>query len=265
MGQTPSMGDCPSCSAASPDRGSAGRCFTLEVLSAFLERGDLAGLIRRSLAHFGQLFIGRDGYATVAPEKAASSTAYSAFLVLALARSELPDEVERLTRLADGIVGQQRQDGSHKVFFDDAPDSGEELYPAEAMLASRSPPPDRRYALPRQRRTRLLALQARLLRPRAPRPPPPRLLRELAVTSGPAGPSAYVVRLDGYLGLAGPGVDPDQLVAHLGATFARPEGGVGGSSSTAGKNLSLKIVSSGVPFASSNAMTASHISGLPQT
>ncbi len=163
------MGDCPSCSAASPpDRGSAGRCFILEVLSAFLERGDLAGLIRRSLAHFGQLFIGRDGYATVAPEKkAASSTAYSAFLVLALARSELPDEVERLTRLADGIVGQQRQDGSHKVFFDDAPDSGEELYPAEAMLASRSPPPDRRYALPRQRRTRLLALQARLLRPRA--------------------------------------------------------------------------------------------------
>jgi hypothetical protein len=44
----------------------------------------------------------------------------------------------------------------------------------------------------------------------------------------PAGPSAYVVRPDGYLGLAAAGVDPAQLVAHLGATFAQPEGGVAG-------------------------------------
>jgi pentachlorophenol monooxygenase len=44
----------------------------------------------------------------------------------------------------------------------------------------------------------------------------------------PAGPSAYVVRPDGYLGLAAAGVDPAQLVAHLGATFAKPEGDVVG-------------------------------------
>ena len=42
------------------------------------------------------------------------------------------------------------------------------------------------------------------------------------------GPSAYVVRPDGYLGLAAAGVDPAQLAAHLGATFARPEGDVTG-------------------------------------
>jgi hypothetical protein len=36
------------------------------------------------------------------------------------------------------------------------------------------------------------------------------------------------VRPDGYLGLAAAGVDPAQLVAHLGATFALPEGGVTG-------------------------------------
>ena len=109
--------------------------WDVEVLSAFLERDDLSELIRRSLAHFDQWVIGRDGYAIVAPKRAASSIAHSAFLVLALARSDLPDIVQRLTPLADGILRQQRQDGSYKVFFDAAPDSGEELYPAEAMLA----------------------------------------------------------------------------------------------------------------------------------
>jgi len=43
-----------------------------------------------------------------------------------------------------------------------------------------------------------------------------------------AGPSAYVVRPDGYLALAAAGVDPAQLVAHLGATFAKPEEDVAG-------------------------------------
>ena len=56
-------------------------------------------------------------------------------MALALARSDLPDKVQRLTPLADGILRQQREDGSYKIFFDAAPDSGEELYPAEAMLA----------------------------------------------------------------------------------------------------------------------------------
>ncbi|MGX9792058.1 FAD-dependent monooxygenase [Mycobacterium sp. MMS18-G62] len=40
------------------------------------------------------------------------------------------------------------------------------------------------------------------------------------------GPSAYVVRPDGYLGFAGGNVDPAELVSHLGATFRR--GGVVG-------------------------------------
>jgi hypothetical protein len=37
--------------------------------------------------------------------------------------------------LIDGILHQQRKDGSYKIFFADESDSGEELYPAEAMLA----------------------------------------------------------------------------------------------------------------------------------
>ncbi len=109
--------------------------WDVEVLSAFLGRDDLSDLIRRSLAHFDRRVIGRDGYAIVAAEKGLSSIAHNAFLALALARSDLPDRARRLTPLADGIVRQQRDDGSYRVFFAAAPDAGEELYPAEAMLA----------------------------------------------------------------------------------------------------------------------------------
>jgi 2-polyprenyl-6-methoxyphenol hydroxylase-like FAD-dependent oxidoreductase len=51
---------------------------------------------------------------------------------------------------------------------------------------------------------------------------------EFARAYAPAGPSAYVVRPDGYLGLAGAGVDPEPLVAHLRATFVSTEGGGAG-------------------------------------
>ena len=108
--------------------------WDVEVLSAFLRRNDLSDLIRRSLAHFDQQVISRDGCAIVAPAGECSSIAHSAFLTLALAQSDVPHKVQRLTPLADGILRQQRRDGSYKVFFDAAPDSGEELYPAEAML-----------------------------------------------------------------------------------------------------------------------------------
>jgi hypothetical protein len=109
--------------------------WDVEVLSAFLGRDDLRDLIRRSLAHFEQRVIPRVGYAIVAFGGESSSIAHSAFMALALARSDLPDKVQRFTPLVDGILRQQREDGSYKIFFDAVPDSGEELYPAEAMLA----------------------------------------------------------------------------------------------------------------------------------
>jgi len=109
--------------------------WDVEVLSAFLGRDDLLDLTRRSLAHFDRRVIGRDGYAIVAPAGEFSSIAHSAFLALALAGWDLPDKLQRLTPLAEGILRQQRRDGSYQVFFDAAPDAGEELYPAEAMLA----------------------------------------------------------------------------------------------------------------------------------
>jgi hypothetical protein len=109
--------------------------WDVEVLSAFLGRDDLGPLIQRSLDYFSRLVIERDAYAIVAPRGKQSSIAHSAFLALALSRSEFPDKVQRLAPLIEGILRQQRRDGSSKVFFYAEPDSGEELYPAEAMLA----------------------------------------------------------------------------------------------------------------------------------
>ncbi len=109
--------------------------WDVEVLSAFLGRDDLRPLVRRSLDDFARLIVERDGYAIVAPRGTQSSIAHSAFLALALARSELPDKIRRLVPLVDGILRQQRKDGSYKIFFGAEPDSGEEFYPAEAMLS----------------------------------------------------------------------------------------------------------------------------------
>jgi hypothetical protein len=109
--------------------------WDVEVLSAFLGRDDLLDLIRRSLHHFQQRVFAQDGYAIVAPVGEPSSIAHSAFLILALARSDLPDRIRRLAPLVDGVLRQQREDGSYRIFFGAVPDSGEELYPAEAMLA----------------------------------------------------------------------------------------------------------------------------------
>ncbi len=109
--------------------------WDVEVLSTFLGRDDLRSLIRRSLDHFQQLIADRDGYAIVARLGEPSSIAHSAFLARALIHSELLDKVRRFAPLIAGILRQQREDGSYKIFFGAEPDRGEELYPAEAMLA----------------------------------------------------------------------------------------------------------------------------------
>ena len=109
--------------------------WDVEVLSALLARDDFRSLIQGSLDYFGRLIVERDEYAIVAPRGTQSSIAHSAFMALALSRSGFIDKIQRLAPLIDGILHQQRKDGSYRIFFDAEPDSGEELYPAEAMLA----------------------------------------------------------------------------------------------------------------------------------
>jgi hypothetical protein len=67
--------------------------WDVEVLSAFLGRDDLRPLVRRSLDYFRRLIVERNEYAIVAPRRKQSSIAHSAFLALALSRSEFPDKI----------------------------------------------------------------------------------------------------------------------------------------------------------------------------
>jgi hypothetical protein len=109
--------------------------WDVEVLGAFLGRDDLRPVIRRSLDHFSRLMVECDDYAIVAAAGShlRSPTAPS-WLPLSVVRNSLT-KIQRLTPLINGVLHQQRKDGSYKIFFGDEPDSGEELYPAEAMLA----------------------------------------------------------------------------------------------------------------------------------
>jgi hypothetical protein len=56
-------------------------------------------------------------------------------MILALLHAPPPGRTWRIADLAEGILRQQKPDGSYKVYFHDLPDHGEELYAGEAMLA----------------------------------------------------------------------------------------------------------------------------------
>jgi len=108
-----------------------------EMLGDFLNRGELRPLAERSLRHYGDYLVERDGYLILEPRRLEepSSIAHSAFMILALLRAPPPRRAHQIAALAAGILRQQRPDGSYKVYFEDLPDYGEELYSGEAMLA----------------------------------------------------------------------------------------------------------------------------------
>jgi hypothetical protein len=108
-----------------------------ELLGNFLGRRELGPLVRKSLAHYDGYLVDRDGYMILDSRRLQepSSIAHSAFLALALLCAPPPIRTRQISALAEGILRQQRRDGSYKVYFDDMPDAGEELYAGEAMLA----------------------------------------------------------------------------------------------------------------------------------
>ena len=108
-----------------------------ELVGAFLKRDDLRVTIDRSVAHYVGYLAKRDDDLILDPHllREASSIAHSAFMILALLHAPPPRRTSEILALADGITRQQRADGSYKVYFHDLPDSGEELYAGEAMLA----------------------------------------------------------------------------------------------------------------------------------
>jgi hypothetical protein len=128
--------------------------WDVEQLSAFLGRDELTSLVERSLGHFTDYLVPRDGALILDPVQLgeASGIAHSAFLLLALLDAApevaIPHRDARIADLAEGILGQQRRDGSYRVYFGGEPDEGLEFYPGEAMLAlmrAHAATHDRRY------------------------------------------------------------------------------------------------------------------------
>jgi hypothetical protein len=111
--------------------------WDMEILSDFLNRRELAPVIDRSLEHYSSYLLRDDGHIILNPGllREPSSISHSAFMILSLIHSRLPDRKEKVLPLADGILGQQRTDGSYKIYFGQEKDDGLDFYPGEAMLA----------------------------------------------------------------------------------------------------------------------------------
>lgn len=111
--------------------------WDVEVLGRFLGRPDLDALVERSLEYYSGYLVPRDGASILDPARLGepSGIAHSAFMMLCLLDSGRPGEEAEIAALAEGILAQQRRDGSYRVYFDGAEDDGIEFYPGEAMLA----------------------------------------------------------------------------------------------------------------------------------
>jgi hypothetical protein len=111
--------------------------WDLERIERFLNKHELLPLIKKSLQHFKRYVVAHDRYMILDPERLGepSSIAHSAFMILALLHAPSGRQTRRIAALTEGILQQQRPDGSFKIHFSDLPDHGEELYAGEAMLA----------------------------------------------------------------------------------------------------------------------------------
>jgi hypothetical protein len=111
--------------------------WDLEKLERFLNRHELLPVIDKSLQHYKKYVIAHDGYMILDPERLGepSSIAHSAFMTLSLLHAPSGRHNRRVGALAQGILEQQRPNGSFKIHFNDLPDHGEEFYAGEAMLA----------------------------------------------------------------------------------------------------------------------------------
>ncbi len=102
-------------------------------LGRFLGRSELAPVVERTVRRWEGRLRARDGSFVVEPYGEPPGIAHSAFLLLAMLETGGRDAAVR--GLAEGILRQQRADGSLKVWFAPLPDDGIELYPGEALLA----------------------------------------------------------------------------------------------------------------------------------
>ena len=109
----------------------------VQLVSDYLDRSELDAVVERSLQHYGDYITARDGALILDSEGLGepSSIAHSAFMILALAATDSPARRPTIKSLAEGILNQQREDGSFEIYFGGQEDDGLEFYPGEAMLA----------------------------------------------------------------------------------------------------------------------------------
>jgi hypothetical protein len=107
------------------------------VLGEFLGRNTLRPAVEASLRHYASVLVRHDGCRILDSDclHEPASIAHSAFMLLVLLHEPGRRRRKTIAALAEGILRQQRPDGSYKVYFDDYADAGEELYAGEAMLA----------------------------------------------------------------------------------------------------------------------------------
>jgi len=111
--------------------------WEMEMLGSLLNRKDLKPVIDKILQYYIGFCIEGNGYVILNPEQLwePSSIAHSAFMILSLLYSQIPDGKARAILMAEGILRNQRNNGSYKIYFGDEPDTGLEFYPGEAMLS----------------------------------------------------------------------------------------------------------------------------------
>lgn len=111
--------------------------WDLEELGLFLRRTELVPAAEASLRYYLAQLSDHGGGKILDPRPLGepSGIAHSAFLILALLDSALPQRGEVVGALAEAILRGQRPDGSFRIYFGPEPDDGLEFYPGEAMLA----------------------------------------------------------------------------------------------------------------------------------
>ena len=111
--------------------------WDMEILSDFLNKQDLRPSIDVSLNYFSSFCTRCNGHMILDSKllQEPSSIAHNAFMSLVLLYSPSLDKKEHITLLVNGILRQQRQDGSYKIYFGNELDNGLDFYPGEAMLA----------------------------------------------------------------------------------------------------------------------------------
>ena len=111
--------------------------WDLALLSRFLESSELQPVIVRSLEHYERFLVPSGPSLILDPRWLGepSGIAHSAFLALAFLDAGIPGHQAKAAALVDGILRQQREDGSYRIYFGGEADEGLDFYPAEAMLA----------------------------------------------------------------------------------------------------------------------------------